>query len=453
MLTKKAHKEGIFYFIWRNIHISKNEHIYKFGVTECVDDPFIRLDRYEKDSELIKYFRIRNLYENEGKIIQLCKNKYKPSYYNGNEYFEGNLHSIMNEILSIIQDDILEEYNIDKDIMNEKFRKLNIYYDAMINSKYLYFLINHYQLKNVTNNCNFRKRYIRYLLTDYCNIIRPKENVILRNEVENDKVENNIEECNQIEIKSNDAEVRSDEEDVNNDVEIKNNDVEVKSNDVEIENDDVEVKSNDIEVESNGIEQTIYICHHCVKYYTTGQSDILRHFKRKKKCLSNDLSLHNYETSIIFSKNKYIIKINPDLLTLEFKLYLINNYNNRINIIDQTLYKKFIISNSDNTLNNTLNNNSNENSNNELLLANNSENNKKITVNGITFTSINIKSHVSKILYNNIYYNDEIKRYYCNECKFDYSHMNAVRSHIMNGNCSERVFNLQIIEKNKKKLI
>ena len=129
MLTKKAHKEGIFYFIWRNTHICKDEKIYKFGVTESMDDPFKRFNQYEGESELIKYFRIRNLYENEGKIIQLCKNKYKPSYYNGNEYFEGNLHIIINEILSIIQNDILEECNIDKDIINKKFRKLNIYYD------------------------------------------------------------------------------------------------------------------------------------------------------------------------------------------------------------------------------------------------------------------------------------------------------------------------------------
>ncbi len=392
MLNKKVNKKGIFYFIWKYENIVKNEKIYKFGVSERYDDPFKRFNQYKNGSEIIKYFMIQNLYENEQKIIELCKNKYKPSYNNGYEYFEGDLFTIINEIIEIIKDDIIKEYTLDRDILQEKFRKINIYYDQNINSQYLHYIVNKFNLHGKENNYKFRKQNIRFLLIDYKEELEYKKSSDEYFESDqNEDLED--EECDECEECQEDSE----------------NNKETKS------------------------EQTIlYICHHCVKYTTTSQSDINKHFKRKPKCVSN--SVFSYEDSKILSKNKYTFTFDIQNLTQDDYLYIIINYIDKYNIINHN-FKKIEVQNEDH------NEDQNEDENNDE---------DKLIIGNKTFVPAKIKSMTSSTQYDNIYYNSLEKIYYCNDCKYEYKFITNLKRHFRKGRCQKRIEELDVLNKYKK---
>ncbi len=406
MLNKKVNKKGIFYFIWKYENIVKNEKIYKFGVSERYDDPFKRFNQYKNGSEIIKYFMIQNLYENEQKIIELCKNKYKPSYNNGYEYFEGDLFTIINEIIEIIKDDIIKEYTLDRDILQEKFRKINIYYDQNINSQYLHYIVNKFNLHGEENNYNFREENIRYLLINYRRELEyKKSNGEYFESDQNEDLED--EECKYLEDEEWD-ECEECQEDSEN-MKIENN---------------KETKSEEI---------TLDICYHCVKYTTTSQSDVNRHLRRKNACASN--SIFSYEDSKILSKNKYTFTFDIKNLTQDDYLYIITNYNNKYNVINHDFKKNELIIN-------------NEDLGESLCVSDNIEQSDNMESD---IVPINIKSSLSKDLYKNIFYNKLTKLYLCGDCNMEYTHMNSVRYHLLHS-CHKVVRNNLILQKNKEKL-
>ncbi len=410
MLNKKVNKKGIFYFIWKYENIVKNEKIYKFGVSERYHDPFKRFNQYKNGSEIIKYFMIQNLYENEQKIIELCKNKYKPSYNNGYEYFQGDLFTIMNEIIEIIKDDIIKEYTLDRDILQEKFRKINIYYDQNINSQYLHYIVNKFNLHGEENNYNFREENIRYLLINY------------RRELEYKK--------------SSDEYFESDQ----------NKDLEDEECD---ECEECEENSENMKIENNketkNEQTTLYICYHCIKYTTTSQSDVNKHFKRKTKCVSN--SVFSYEDSKILSKNKYTFTFDIQNLTQDDYLYIIINYIDKYNIINHNFKKNELIINNDTSNTSGL-------SKDNILCTQDFDNNKSNMEQSNIIPNIepiSIKSLLSKDLYKNIFYNKETKMYICGDCNMEYRHMNSVRYYLLHS-CYKIIRNNLILQKNKEKL-
>ena len=171
---------------------------------------------------------------------------------------------------------MIEVYDFDKDIYQCRFRKLNIYYDELINPMYYHYLCENHGYTLEMNNQKNRNGMIRFIIIDYRDMLIEKGFAISDHEEE--------------------SEESSDEEDQ------------------EDEND-------------------IYICHHCVKYTTSSMSDMIRHFKRKNKC--NQLSKYNYDDSIILSKKRrYNFLFSRNDLTINDYLFIIENYTDKINMIN-----------------------------------------------------------------------------------------------------------------------
>lgn len=115
--------------------------IYKFGVHENLTpkNSYKRFNDYKGGSEIIIYYKIKNLYENENKVKEHIYNQ-NLKHIIGNEYFTGNLKEIHDEIYEIIKDDIIETCDLDNDIINDKFSKINIYFDENFNKTYLNYI-------------------------------------------------------------------------------------------------------------------------------------------------------------------------------------------------------------------------------------------------------------------------------------------------------------------------
>ncbi len=184
MLNIKKNQIGIFYLIYPYEYASEDLDIYKFGVHQnlTIKTWYKRFNAYTYKSEIIIYFKIRNLYENEKKVKDYINNN-NFKYNIGYEYFQGNLKNIYDNIYKIIKDDILETYDLDNDILNNQFRKINIYFDIHFNSKYLYFLQNMFNETNIINNHHYRDIHLKYLLTDY-------KNTLNNNKLNNDELNN-----------------------------------------------------------------------------------------------------------------------------------------------------------------------------------------------------------------------------------------------------------------------
>ncbi len=376
---------GIFYLLWPSSYARQNKNIYKIGIS-TQSDKFSRLNNYEKNSELIKYYHIKNVKQNENKIIKLFTIQY-PIINNddkkGNEYFQGNLYEIINDTYNIICDDILEIYNFDNDLLNGNFRKLNIYYDEYINSKYYHFIK---MLKSSFNNSyEFRTIYFRFILDEYIDLILVKKNLLeeIKNKINDKKLIENIETNEQI---INSISLFT----------LENN-----------ESTRLTKNESDEELITSKQEHKIYICHHCMTYCTYHRRDIVRHFDRKNKCKCN--TLISYDQCKILSCQKiFIFDFNYLLLLNNDIIFIVNNYVEKINYI----HKNFM--DIDIKINKNMNNNMNNN--------NKNRNRKNID---------NKKCDE----FTKLYFNEDKQLYICDKCSSRYTtkynlikHKNNVKS-------------------------
>lgn len=95
-----------------------------------------------------------------------------------------------------------------------------------------------------------------------------------------------------------------------------------------------------------------YICHYCSDYMTDSRGDMKKHFSRKIKCYC--LTIIPYENAKDLTLNKkFNLKLNISKLEKNDKLFIINNYNDKYNVIDENfkhtkdikIIKKLIIKN------------------------------------------------------------------------------------------------------------
>lgn len=92
--------------------------------------------------------------------------------------------------------------------------------------------------------------------------------------------------------------------------------------------------------------KSFYICHYCVDYKTESLSDMIKHYKRKKKCSCN--TLHTYEEAEELTKNrKYIFNFNTANLSRNDYLFIITHYNEKNNIINNDYQKSLLTQNND----------------------------------------------------------------------------------------------------------
>lgn len=144
--STRSNQVGILYLIYPAEYGKKDLPIYKIGVHQNLEPKisYNRYNSYESGSEIIYYFKINNLYENEYKCIKKLT-AIGLKYERGKEYFTGNLVNIFNQIYNIIKNDIIQLCNLDNDIFLDSkynlFRKINIYFDENFNKKYLEYLL------------------------------------------------------------------------------------------------------------------------------------------------------------------------------------------------------------------------------------------------------------------------------------------------------------------------
>jgi hypothetical protein len=222
----------------------------------------------------------------------MCNSKYKVDIeeFRCKEYFQGHIVSLVQDVYDIIKEDIIEICNLDHDIINSKFRKINIYFDDFINVKYFEYVKKYLNIENVEMNKEFLHDTQRYILYHYKQELLK---LLSDEEIENIKTGKKIKKEKEKEKKSIDMNV------------------------------------------------PVYICHHCVDYYTYSISDMIKHNKRKTKCKQNNNI--NYNDAIILNKNKYVFKFDTKDLTTDNIKYIISNYNNEMTIINNAVFDKNII--------------------------------------------------------------------------------------------------------------
>ncbi len=213
----------------------------------------------------------------------MCNNKYKVDIeeFRCKEYFQGHIVSLVQDVYNIIKEDIIEICNLDHDIINSKFRKINIYFDDFINVKYFEYVKKYLNIENVEMNKEFRHDTQRYILYHY------KQELL--KSLSDEEIEN---------IKTG-KKIKKEKE--------------------------KEKKLIDINV-------PVYICHHCVDYYTYSLSDIIRHFKRKTQCNCN--TIYTYDEAQELSKKKYTFHFDTKNLTRNDYIFIITHYIDKNNIIN-----------------------------------------------------------------------------------------------------------------------
>ncbi len=280
MLIVKKNQIGIFYLIYPQEYAIAEVDVYKFGVHQNLTfkTSYNRFNKYKGGSEIIIYYKIENLYENENKIKEfIIKENIK--YSIGNEYFKGNLKEIHDKIYEIIKDDIINVSNLDEDILNDKFRKINIYFDEHFNKKYLNYIKNKFNETNIINNYNYRNSNMRYLINDYKYKLLEYKNYF-----------------NQYIIDKND-------------------------NKIEI-----------LENIKNNLLKYLYICHHCIIYKTYNLCDMIQHFEKNNKCKC--LTGLSYEDANLMSRRKYLFTFDNTILNNDDYNFIISTFDNNINIIN-----------------------------------------------------------------------------------------------------------------------
>jgi hypothetical protein len=97
-------KIGYIYILREREFIKSKEHIYKIGRT-AKQNPFDRLKKYPKNSDIILIRKCFNNEYVEDKIKELFKNKYIQKKVDiGSEYFEGDVIKMTRDINKIVDD-------------------------------------------------------------------------------------------------------------------------------------------------------------------------------------------------------------------------------------------------------------------------------------------------------------------------------------------------------------
>lgn len=177
-----------------------------------------------------------------------------------------------------------------------------------------------------------------------------------------------------------------------------------------------------------------YICHYCADYMTDSRGDMKKHFSRKIKCYC--LTIIPYENAKDLTLNKkFNFKLNISKLEKNDKLFIINNYNAKYNVIDENFKNNKEIKNN---IKNNIENNNIEDYNNE----NNSDDDK------------NEDNKISSSKYQEFdkeYYNKEKNRFICNKCFVEYTRrFNLIKHHKNKKVCEYKQYVNKMIEENKE---
>ncbi len=464
--STRCKQVGILYLIYPYEYAVKNKPIYKLGVHQNLEphNSYNRYNSYEKGSEIIYYFKINNLYENEQKCIKTLTNL-ELKYEKGNEYFTGSLQIIFNKIYNVIKNDIIAFCDLDFDIFFDykynTFRKINIYFDEHFNKKYFDFIKNKFNEKNAISNYNYRRNNLRYLLEDYkneilCNnmylFIDDNNDKIYDNEINNDnqelKYDNQEINNDSQEINNDNQEINNDNQEINNDnQEINNDNQEINNDNQEINNDNQEISNDNQEidnVEKNTIilnkaihtfcynkDNSCFICNRCLHTFFY-KSDLQRHLNKKTLCktvCNSDLSKSEIIELSLNKRFYFINSIKIDDLEKKHLIFLVKNYKEKLNIIDNlNTVNKYVIQNN-NILNNDTINIQNNKTNNET--SNNIISNKPLNIDKIT-----------------VFING-IKYYKCNKCYSLYKRKENYMEHLANPElCKKRKYQYDIINNN-----
>ncbi len=296
------------------------------------------------------------------------------------EYFYGDLYTIYNEIIEIIKYDIIEKYNLDNDIIKDKFRKIDIYFDNNFNSQYFNFIQTKINLNESIQELNYelRRIYQRYIRIDYKKYM-----------IDNIKIEEIPQDVNK-EISQN----------IIQDKNIQHVNKEISQNIIQDSNENIIKKYEKYKKQHNCKE--LYICHYCVDYITNNENSMKKHYQRKNKC--NCFSKLLYEMAENLSLNKkFIFTFNYSNLFKNDILFIINHYTNKYNVIHKN-YKKNII-------------------NNNFIIDNKNDNNEDNEDNedNISLSDFNIK-----------YYNYEQKCYQCPNCLTEFTRKYNLIKHLDN---------------------
>ncbi len=320
---------GYIYLIKPQLFSLSNIDINKAGMSQQYI--YLRLNKYGFGSELYTYFYVKNVRKNEKDIIKLLTNNKKNNKniqkMYGNEYFLMDYKYMLEIIKNVIQNDIIFEMNINQDIQNYKHNKIFVYYDKEMNSE----IYDKVKLEVGDYQNNYLNR-LKYFYNIYAKDVYP-DTTDLINTIDFINFSNNIPKINN-EIISN--EIVSNEA-VSNEVVLN----EVVSNEV-VSNEVVsnEAVSNEvIEYVSNQNIQGIYICHYCLYYVTKNKSDMVKHYKKKKRCEQNNLKKTYNECEILSTSKKYIFNIDYKQLNINDILYIVTKYNEKVNYIKND-YKK-----------------------------------------------------------------------------------------------------------------
>ncbi len=150
---------------------------------------------------------------------------------------------------------------------------------------------------------------------------------------------------------------------------------------------------------------TTYICHYCLDYKTTNKSDMLKHFKRVRRCKC--ATLNTYEEASVLSKTKkYIFEINIDKLVQNDFLFIINHYQDDINYIYDDFMKKKKENSKKNDIEKELNN--------EIIEK---------------------KKHTHHL---DAFYDEEKKAYICYKCESAFNYKQSLERHIGTSICVTR---------------
>ncbi len=304
-------KRGYLYLVWIREFAKLNQLIIKFGYSE-EEIPFIRTNKYGTGSELITYFYVKNPRKLELKLINIFslinENDSILKYY-GKEYFSIDPYIMIGIIKQYIGNNLIEEMNIEKDILNKRYNKLSLYFDDKINNNifnYVKNINNNYENNYINRQNYFYNFYIKNLYNDvyksfYSNLLVITSEILVTNEiilnVHNKELEHK--EIEHKEIENKEVEYGEIENKEIENKEIENKEIEYR----EIENKRIEnkyIENKKLEYEKLEYEKLeyekivnkeIFICPRCKRKFTT-KYNLIKHAKIPKIC----------ENKIIYNK-------------------------------------------------------------------------------------------------------------------------------------------------------
>jgi hypothetical protein len=176
-----------------------------------------------------------------------------------------------------------------------------------------------------------------------------------------------------------------------------------------------------------------YICHYCSDYMTDSRGDMKKHFSRKIKCYC--LTIIPYENAKDLTLNKkFNLKLNISKLEKNDKLFIINNYNDKYNVIDENFKH---IKNNKEPNNKKYNNDKNDEDENDKENDSDKDENK---------ISSNKYQEFDKE-----YYNKEKNRFICNKCYVEYTRrFNLIKHHKNKKACEYKQYVNKMIQENKE---